>query len=454
MKLMTKPLPYQRTGVRKIEEFNGRALLADEMGLGKTFQALLWAVKHPELTPIVIVCPASLKYNWQREAKMHFQLRSEVLEGRKPYSTHGFVKHRNILILNYDILEAWLPFLHYIKPGLIIADECHYLSNPKAKRTKAFRRLAASCPHVIALSGTPLVSKPSELWPVLNILRPDVKIFKNYHPFCVRYCYQAIYRGHIRYRGGKRLKELHDILSNTCMVRRLKQDVIKDLPSKMRTMVPLPLSSIREYDKAVKDFFTWLAMQRLGNSKVKKARRNEEIVKQGYLIRLAAKLKMKAVHEWLDNFLQESDGKIIVFARHRDVIEELHKRYENLSLRMDGSIKGRKRDNAVLQFNKDPKIRMMITNIGEGWDGRAASTVAMVEFGWTPAYHLQREDRTHRIGTKQSVMCYYLFAKGTIEDKLLKIIEKKQSISNTALDGGLAEDTLDVHTQLTKALRS
>lgn len=133
---MTTLKKYQRKGVRQIERFNGRALLADEQGLGKTIQVLAWCKKHPELRPIIVVCPAIVKWVWKSQAQKHVGIRSTILSGRKPLKT-GFHSHHPLIIINYDILQYWGKYLRKLKPKVILIDESHKIKNPSAGRTKA-----------------------------------------------------------------------------------------------------------------------------------------------------------------------------------------------------------------------------------------------------------------------------------------------------------------------------
>ena len=138
--MKTKLKPFQKKGVRKITHFGGRALLADEMGLGKTLQTLKWLEENPEIRPAVVVCPASLKWVWQHEARLHLKMRSEILEGTKPPKTKAIGKHQ-IIILNYEILQYWMEWIVELKPQVLIVDECHYIKNSTRIRTKAVKKL-------------------------------------------------------------------------------------------------------------------------------------------------------------------------------------------------------------------------------------------------------------------------------------------------------------------------
>lgn len=452
---MTKPFAYQLEPAEKFAgSFRGRILIADEMGLGKTLQALLCSQKMPEAKPIVCVCPSSIKWVWRHEASLHCNMRSEILEGTRP-PFNGFLPHRELLIINYDILGAWLKYLRRLKPQLVIIDECHYLASLNSQRTRHVQSLCEKVPNVIALSGTPLINRPKELWPTLNILRPD--LFPAFLDFALDYCKPERKPWGWDYNGATNLKGLHKLLTRKLMVRRRKQDVLADLPPKRRIVVPLDIVKRREYDHALNDFLGW--MRKRNPTKVRRAAHAERLVKLGYLKRLAAKLKMQSVYEWLDNFLVESEGKIILFAVHKKIIKRLRNRYSDMCTVVDGSITGDERRLSFKKFLTHSKCRILIGNIraaGVGWSAKGVSTNAFVEFAWAPGSHTQAEDRIHGIGRGDKRLrseIFYLVARDTIESKLVKILQDKQKTSSAVLDGGKGND-LDVFDLLEKALQT
>ena len=166
------PLPYQREGVKLIEKFNGRVLLADEMGLGKTLQTLWVLERNKDWLPALVVCPASVKYNWEHEALNHTRFRASICEGQKPpqFNDMGFSTQSPLTIINYDILIYWVDYLKKLNFKTIVFDESQMLANPRTKRTKASKKLAKKFKQVIDLRGKPLTNIHSELWPILTIL--------------------------------------------------------------------------------------------------------------------------------------------------------------------------------------------------------------------------------------------------------------------------------------------
>jgi len=444
-----KNLPYQLKAVHRIEQFNGRALLADEMGLGKTIEALLWVKRHPNRKPVIIVCPASLKWVWKSFIHRVLKTRCEVLHGVAPPKT-GLIGKHSFLIINYEILQYWTNHLKKLKPKILIIDECHYIKNYKAKRTQAVRKLK-KIPYIIAISGTPLTNRPAELWITLHLLRPD--IFKHKLPFLIKYCNRKWTPWGWDNSGASHLKELHKKLKSTMMIRRLKKDVLKELPDKTRHIIPLEIKR-KEYNEAVDNFIRWLSKKSI--SKAKRAEKAKWLVKIGYLKRLAAELKMKSILSWIDDFLEEDSGKLVLFCIHKNIIKILHDKYKRISVVVDGNITGMNRKKAIRNFQKNKRIKIFIGNIrvaGVGITLTAAGSLAFVEMDWVPGNHTQAEDRIHRIGQKNAVNIYYLIAKDTIEEHLCRLVRRKQKIVSSTLDGNKNFNGFNLFDELLKKIR-
>lgn len=461
----TTPFTYQLEDVRTIHRMGGRTLVSLEMGLGKTLEALLYAHRHPDIRPMVVVCPASLKYMWEDQAWEHFNIRADVLEGTKPPPFTGLKRNSDLTIVNYDILgqrrdersgEGWLNYLTALQPKLVIIDECHMVATRGTLRTKSVQRLCQGVPHVLALSGTPLVNRPIELWPILNILRPD--LFSNYWAFCMRYCGAKRTRWGWDLSGSSHLDELHTLL-NQVMIRRLKSEVLTQLPAKRRSVIPLEISNKSEYDLAKRDFILWLKQNTPKG--VMAAKRAEGLSKLGTLKRIAAKLKLPSVISWVENFLKGSEEKLILFAYHRndtwDIIPSLHKKFEKVSVVLDGSVSQSKRKLVTEKFLSDKKTRILIGQIraaGVGWSAPGVSNVAFAEFDWVPGTHAQAEDRVHGInrGVKDTPsLVHYLVGKGTIEEELVKLLQRKQKTLDKVLDGS-NETEFDIYDKLCASL--
>jgi len=444
------PLPYQIKSIERIEKFGGRCLLANEMGLGKTLTCLWWWRRHPEAWPGLVVCPASAKYVWEHEARNNLNTQSLVIEGRKPKLLEPDGDRPRLVIINYDILQYWMKSLLKFGFQSLFIDECHYCGNGSTARTKATSRLAKDIPNMIALSGTPIKNRPIELFPILQMIRPS--IFQSRLSYAQKYCKPRCTPWGWKYDGACRIPELHDLLKQTCMIRYLKKDVLAELPEKTRRLLPLPLSDEMEYREASDLFLLW--MKKRHPKRLRKAERAEALVRLGELKRLAAKLKLRAVVDWTNEWLENyPDEKLVLFAVHRKMIEALARRVQAKSVIIDGSVSGWKRKAVMDRFQQDKPIRLCIGNIqaaGVAITLTVASTAAFCELDWVPANMMQAEDRIHRIGQTKTSWIWWLIAGNTIEEDLCKILEKKQKVVSDVLDGRATVDDLDVYKQLLK----
>jgi len=426
--------PFQYDGVMHIKKHDGKALVADEMGLGKTIQAIAY-MKIRKIYPAIIVCPASLKWMWEQKVFEMTGIRADVIEGQKVRTSPA--PHSKVIIINYDILGFWVQhIIRNIKPVLLILDENQYIKERTTQRYKNVKALSRHTPYILALSGTPLTNRPKELYATLNLIWPSK--YRSYWAFAFRYCNPVKKRGKWDFDGANNLGELHAKLKRHGMLRRLKKDHLKEVADPEVEMIPLDLSKAGavEYKAASRNFIRWL--KSTSPAKAAKAKKAEKLVQMAYLKRLAAEHKMAAVFEWVDNFFVNTDGKLVLMCTHRNILKMIVNRYKAQTVYIDGSVTGKKRQYAVDIFQRNKKIRLFVGNIraaGEGITLTAASTLAFIELDWTPGKHSQAEARIHRIGQLNTAKIYYLVAKGTIEEKLCKIIQEKQGIISQILDG-------------------
>lgn len=428
--LRSEPRPFQIKGVRTLDKNQGRMLLGDDMGLGKTFQFIAYAAINPHLRPVLVVCPAPLKWNWRREFWKHARLRAEVLEGNKPYQPK-----RDIAIINYDILHHWVDKLHRWAKLLGI-DECQRIKTRSTKRTKACCKLARRMRHIIPMSGTPIINRPVEFFPVLQML--DRKNFRSFLQYAMTYCDpKPGWKGRgWDYSGASNLLELHEKVA-PLMIRRTKQEVLKDLPPKTRTVIPLDLTNNVQYRRARDHFLEWLGSTK-GTSAVKKAKKAIAIVKIGALHQVLAEGKLKEVAEWIKDWREETGEKLVVFTVHKSIARSLAGLFPR-SLVIDGDVPNRSRQAIVDQFQNESKHWLLIGTIatlGTGHTLTAASTVAFIELPWTPGEQDQAEDRVLRIGqTSKKMTAFYFVAHGTIEEDHLQLLDEKRDIVSQTVDG-------------------
>lgn len=463
---MIKLRPDQLKDVRQMHHFHGRVLLANQMRLGKTIVTLQWLVERPDVRPAIVVSPEIGKWHWEEQALQHFNIRGAILEGMTPPKKPP-ANIRPLYFLNFDILPSWVHYLRRLKAKALIIDECHWIKNPRALCSKAMRniikgrspftfpyikengkKLKGMC--IIAIGGTPLKSRPYELFNVLNLVRPDK--YNSRFNYGFRYCKPSRKPWGWEFKGAKNIGELNHNLQRWCMIRHLRKDVV-DEPEKERYIVPIKIKDRHEYSEAENNFIRWLSKR--SSSRAKKARKAKRLVQMGYLKRLASSLKMKGVFRWIDNFLEENDGKLAVFGIHKNILRPMYERYKSISVIVDGSIRGRKRKAAVKTFQRNKKCRLFIGNTtaaGTVIELSKASAMAAVEMDWTPGEMTQVEDRIYEEGEK-AIIVYYLVAKNTIEEKLCKILQSKQDVLSKVLDGGKGKNRLNVFDLLEKELK-
>ena len=460
---------YQIEGVHFLEQKNGRALIADEMGLGKTVQALSWLKLHPEFSKVLVICPASLKINWQREAEKWALLDMEILNGTTPHKIKS-----NDVIINYDILSYWEKHLKLKQFHVIIFDEAHYIKNNKAKRTKAFKRLVKSVPRLIALTGTPIENKPIEIYNIVKVIDPS--IFPDATDFAIEFCGAKKTRFGWDKNGATNTLRLNKILSSSIMIRRKKVDVLKDLPEKQIIKVPFEINNRIEYDQAETEFVEFLKKKFNTENLTEEileelkqfAKRNDievseelttdeiRLIKEHkferiasapvlaqieLLKQLAVKGKIDQIIEWIENFL-ESGEKLVVFGIHRKTVDFLFEKFPT-AVKIDGSTSQIQRQKAVDRFQTDPNVKLFIGNIraaGVGITLTAASNAAIIEFPWSPGELNQAADRIHRITQTKQVTIWNLVGESTIEEKIITLLKKKEKVITKILDGKQYED--------------
>ena len=431
--------PFQVDGVKWLEAHKGRGLIGDEMGLGKTVQALGWLNINPEARPAIMVVPASLKRNWEREAGKWLKKGEKlvILSGKSP--SKSALKGKSIIVINYDILGSWLSFLKGVDPKVLIVDESHYCKNYKAQRTKAVKELSKACRHNIFLSGTPIINRPSEFYTVLNMLDPIN--FNSWFKYVNKYCAAKNTGFGLDVSGASNTEELHSRLVNGgLMLRRLKSEVLKELPAKRRFVVPMDITNKAEYQEADINLISWIKDNFAdGRIRSEKASQAEALARFNYLKQLAAEGSLENSIQWIRDSL-DSNGKLVVFAVHHATIDRLAEELRNYEpVVVDGRVDVDKRQGLVDRFQTDPNCRVFIGNIkaaGVGLTLTAASNTVFVELGWTPGEHDQAEDRVHRIGQEaDSVSAWYLVAADTIMEEIASMLDEKREVLNAVLDG-------------------
>lgn len=417
-------------------------MIADEMGLGKTVQALA-VLAAADAFPAVVVCPASLKLNWHREANRWLPERTvQVVSGTRPKGWGD----ADITVINYDVLGSWVDAMTTggVLPAGLVFDESHYLKNGSTQRTRAAITLSdRMAPDAVrlCLSGTPFLNRPSEIVTQLRVLQRlgefgGLTAFKE------------------RYNSGANLPELNRRLRASCYVRRRKADVLTDLPPKRWSTVVVEgdPTVMRTYREAEANIVRYLGEQarlmaleagaddaearRAAIAKQMRARAAEHLVAITHLKRLAAQAKLAAVNEWVAGFIG-GGNKLVVFGYHEEIVGELANRYA-CGRRITGTTPMAERQEIVDGFqtiDSQQVIACSIRAAGVGLTLTAASDVLFVEQGWTPADMDQAADRCHRIGQQDSVTAWTMLTAGTIDEDIADLIARKRTVVGAATDG-------------------
>ena len=471
-------LPYQKAGVLYMQRVR-KGFLADQPGLGKTVQALA-VVASENAYPLVVVCPNTLKLNWEREVEKFFpHLKVSVLNGTKKSE----IEKSDVIVVNYDILHGRGDDIvaHGFKS--LVVDESHAIKNGvkgyacpvcdalvrgnskkcsacmstgikpvekwSVKRTGAVMRLAKMLQpedFVILLTGTPITNRPNELIPQLEAIG-RLANFGGSYKFKNRYCPQK--------NVAINTVELNNKLRETCFIRRLKTDVYGELPPLRNAVQHLSPASdemkwYRQIEADAIEYFAERARQIAkeegsdGSAAYWEERLRlepiENLIRITALREAIAKVKYNSIVEWLDNFIESSDNeKVIVFAEHIEIVERLSKKYGNMAVKIRGGVSVKKRQEAVDRFQNDPTCRIFIGNMkaaSEGLTLTAASDVVFCELGWTPAVHDQCVSRCYgRINDMHGATAWYLLVPATVDTHVYGLLEEKRSVVDSVTDG-------------------
>jgi SWI/SNF-related matrix-associated actin-dependent regulator 1 of chromatin subfamily A len=457
-------LPFQKAGIAYATA-RPSTLIADEMGLGKTVQALGVINASPDAKRVLVVCPASLRINWQREATKWLvrPMKIHVVESNEPIPADA-----TMVIVNYDRLKnGTFDYLMSQEWDVLIADEAHYLKSRKTKRgiavfgsaatqrDNAVPGLRSRAKRFLALTGTPILNKPIELHPLLAAIAPQDFAF--WH-FAKRYCGAKETNYGWSFDGATNLSELQDKMRATCMVRRLKMDVLTDLPAKIRHVVVLPADHDGLKDAVREETAAWQkqeaavidarakadAAKASGNAAAyKEAAGNLRDTVSFAFAEIARERHKLAMHKTMyviahvNNMIDDGAKKVILFAHHLDVIEKFKCHWGDAAVVLTGDTPIAERQLAVDRFQNDPTAYVFIGGIqaaGVGLTLTAASNVVFAELSYVPAHISQAEDRAHRIGQHDSVLVQHLVVDGSLDSRMVQTLVRKQEMADKALD--------------------
>lgn len=463
--LRVEPYPYQKDGILAGLRWK-RFLIGDEPGLGKTLQSI-GVVDCANAYPCLVICPSSLKINWQREFEKFTDKKALVLENSVattwPYLLQMGMHH--VAVVNYESLRKYFVWDVKVRKGQpfrlkdvvftpninlfksIIIDESHRVKDPSAQQTIFARGIADGKEWRILLSGTPVVNRPADLIAQLSIMG-RLPEFGGRSKFLSEYGGGEISkerRGKQEEDKPRNLEKLSEELYSRCMIRREKRTVLTELPDKTRTDLYVDISNCDEYMLAEADLAEYLRKYtECDDIDIRRKMRMEALVKFMTLRSLSAKGKVKQAIDFTRTFL--ANGKpLILFCSLHEIVDELKKAFPTaVSVTGRDSMMMKQAAVDAFQSGKAQLIICSIKAAGVGLTLTASSNVAFVEFPWTYADCCQCEDRAHRIGQKDNVTCYYLIGRKTIDGTLYAIIHNKKSIANQimAADDDIPTDEL------------
>lgn len=462
--------PFQRAGIAYA--FERRAtLLGDQMGLGKTPQACGVLNCMPLARRILVICPASLKLMWRREMTRWLVNRRPILIADSKF----FPDCDGVVIINYDILRKHREIIKGTEWDLLIVDECHLLKNPRAIRSQEVLGVEATkkekatgmadVPGIQAtkkllLTGTPIPNRTREIWGLIHYLDPIT--WSSWWKFAGRYCGADQSNGW-NSDGASNLEELQRRLRETIMIRRLKADVLKELPPKTRRVVAIEPDAeaariikaeveADEEDEAMTDLAARVELAKAGTDaaayasmvdqlSLRRKSRNDADIFTLRKNTAIAKIRMPVVMDMLEDAVEQSE-KVIIFVHHHEVSRTIMAKFGTAAVLIDGDVKLPDRDMAASRFQTDPTCKVIVGSIGAmgtGWTLTAASHVIMLELDFVPGNVSQCEDRAHRIGQTDNVLVEHYVLEGSLDADMARTLVEKQDVIDQALDRQGAE---------------
>lgn len=430
LSLKLQPRPYQIEGIdfclQKKFVING-----SDMGVGKTAMSIL-SVLSQKLYPCLIITPSSVKYNWANEFSKWTNNIPTI-----SIVDSNVIEDKQVVIINYDRLFKNIVTLNNIRWKCIIADEFHNLKNAKAKKTHAVRDIIRSSKpeYIQFLSGTPIMNRPSELITPLTLLGKFKEVGNNWKYFVERYCNAKSTRFGWDISGASNTLELNQKLQKSCYFRVNKRDVLTELPPIQETILNFELSNQKEYNRAMSDLVEFLTEAK-GQQAADNALAAEHLVLMSTLRQLSSLGKLESIFEWIDDFLESSEEKLVIFGVFKESLKEISKRY-NCKL-IDGSVNAENKFKMIREFakNSDRILCGNIQSLGTGTDGlqESCSCMLVIDLPWRPSDIDQTISRLERSGQKNNINVYFPLA-SSIDIEMWDLISNKRKITDAVNKG-------------------
>ena len=395
--------------------------------------------------PCLVVCPASVKYNWflkwleivgpQRTISV---IESEVTKKRPR------VWNTDVVIINYDIIGtkkgkgSTVKFseLLSIKWKMFIFDEAHFLKEESSQRSRVARMITRKSNSIIQmLTGTATMSKPSELWNLLVILKIDHLIADSWETYIQKYCNGFKDKFGWQFSGATNLLELNKLLRDVGYLRREKRDVLTELPPTEKIVLEVPITNHKDIKLAQENFLEYL-YEAKGEEAVETAMSAESLVKLGILRRLAIDGKMKSIEQFLRDW-KSSKVKLLIFGIHREPLEYLSDKFKSELLA--GGVTAIKKQSIIEDWikNDEPFLFANISSAGTGVDGlqKVCSNMLVIELPWRPSDLEQLVARIDRSGQVDPPTIRFMLSQDTIDKQMWKMLEEKEIATSAANQG-------------------
>ncbi len=450
-KLLKVPLfDYQAEGALFAARA-GRCLIGDEMGLGKTIQAIAaieLMARHFGVERVLIVCPTSLKHQWQRELERFSDRASQIINGNQAIRAAQFRETTAIKIMNYDTIHADLDRITDWSPDLVILDEAQRIKNWNTRVARSVKKI--DCPYAVVLTGTPLENRLEELISIVQFvdrhrLGPTFRLLENHQ--------DRDEAGKVI--GYKNLDQIGKTLEPV-LLRRRKSEVLDQLPERLDKNLFVPMSELQmeQHDEnaliVARIVQKWRRYQYLSEIDKQKLMSALQCMRMScdssYLLDQTTNegFKVGEATAQLEEMFAEEPVKVVIFSQWLRMHELLVKQFNDKGwghVLFHGGVPSAKRKELVDQFRNDPECRIFLaTDAGSvGLNLQFASVVLNMDLPWNPAVLEQRIGRVYRLGQVRKVQVINFVARGSIEEGMLSVLKFKKSLFAGVLDGGEAD---------------
>ena len=403
-------------------------------GIGKTLMTIMLFTKSLSRLPILIICPSQAKAVWEQQiedfTKEYYNVVNLKNNPNKEIRKKKELENAEIVIINYDIVGKWSNLLINKNFKMCFIDEAHYMQNKSSKRTKAVKTVTKSIEYKAAITATPIDSKVENLFPILDIIKPDLI---SYRQFVDRFGVPSTgFDGKIQYKECRDTNDLHKFIS-PYIIRYKKEEVLKDLPPIIPTIIPFEISNKKEYLEASK------GLLRFKNGEYQKCKNKLDILPRiTQLCLISSKGKLKDGIEWIENFLQSGE-KLVVMTRFNNTIDTLYEYFKDISVKYNGSTSEKNKKLYEHRFNNDDSCRLFLGNIKAAGTSislnKSCSNLVFFDLSFSSSENMQARDRVHRATSVcNCVNIYFFLAKNTIDEKIVDVNNRKLKMLTEIVD--------------------